>query len=425
MWLALALPAEAAVELGQIAPPGTGGQNTNQVIYMQQVAAGNSYTVPLGGGVITSWAHRGNPTGGLQKLKVFRYTNSGDVYTVIGESQLEGSNPGEVTRFSTRIRVQSGDRLGLWSGTQGNAMTFSGPSSLVRTGPNDIAVNNNINFATFGSGNQDTRLNVTAVVEPDTDADGFGDESQDDDDGDGVFRAADNCPTANADQADADRDGAGDACDGDDDNDETADGSDNCRVVANADQANADADAAGDACDDDDDNDGNADASDNCRVVANPDQADADADGAGDPCDALIDVPGKPVVRTLELDDTSFRASRKGSSVAAAAGSRVTFVLSEPALTTFRVERGQVGRKVGGKCGKATAKNRSRPRCTRYVRLSGAFSLPGKLGTNGFVFTGRLRDRALSPGSYRLAAAALDGAGNRSSTKRAAFRIVR
>ena len=59
---------------------------------------------------------------------------------------------------------------------------------------------------------------INADVEPDADADGYGDETQD------------NCAgAANAAQADTDHDGAGDACDPDDDADGVPDTTDACR----------------------------------------------------------------------------------------------------------------------------------------------------------------------------------------------------
>ena len=61
---------------------------------------------------------------------------------------------------------------------------------------------------------------VSADIEPDADADGYGDETQD------------NCPgVANNDQADTDHDGQGDACDDDDDNDGIRDIEDLCRTI--------------------------------------------------------------------------------------------------------------------------------------------------------------------------------------------------
>jgi hypothetical protein len=155
-------------------------------------------------------------------------------------------------------------------------------------------------------------------VEPDVDADGYGDETQDalpadpsehedtdddgignnadgDDDNDGISDDPDNCQTvANLSQADTDSDGAGDACDVDDDADGRPDAFDNCSVVANPDQSNLDGDPLGDACDPDNDNDGAADAGDNCPAVMNAEQANADGDGEGDACDLDDDNDGKP-----------------------------------------------------------------------------------------------------------------------------------
>jgi hypothetical protein len=59
------------------------------------------------------------------------------------------------------------------------------------------------------------------------------------------------------------------------------------------------------------------------------------------------------------------------------------------------------------------------------VTLSGSFTHRGTTGKNRFRFSGRLRGRKLPPGRYRLRAVATDPAGNKSSTKRRAFRIVR
>ena len=57
--------------------------------------------------------------------------------------------------------------------------------------------------------------------------------------------------------------------------------------------------------------------------------------------------------------------------------------------------------------------------------MRGNFTDAGVAGANRFRFSGRLRNRALARASYRLVARATDAAGNRSTVKRAAFRIVK
>jgi bacillolysin len=131
-----------------------------------------------------------------------------------------------------------------------------------------------------------------------------------------------------------------------------------------------------------------------------------------------------PSLTTPRLASTAFRAARSGPSVAATVGTRVSYSLSEAATTRFGVERATAGRKLGGRCVRPTSRNRNRPRCTRWVRLRGSFSHPGKVGSNDFRFRGRLAGRTLRPRRYRLVAAPTDAAGNVGARRRAAFRIL-
>jgi DNA-binding beta-propeller fold protein YncE len=124
----------------------------------------------------------------------------------------------------------------------------------------------------------------------------------------------------------------------------------------------------------------------------------------------------------------ALRAAPRGGSVlrpATAVGGRVRYALSEPATTTFTVEKKTVGRRSGRRCVKATRRNRKARRCTLYARQRGSFTHKGAAGANAFKFSGRLRNRKLAVASYRLVAVAADAAGNKSSAKRRAFRVVR
>lgn len=153
--------------------------------------------------------------------------------------------------------------------------------------------------------------------------------------------------------------------------------------------------------------------------------------GGGTPPPAITPPGGnptdttKPVFGSLSLSATVFRAAASGPSVSSPVGTRVSYKLSEKAVVRFRVERALRGRRVGGRCVRPTRANRSKPRCTRYRTLRGAFSHRGKAGTNNFKFSGRLRGSKLKPGRYRLRSVATDAAGNRSARKRVRFRIAR
>ena len=124
--------------------------------------------------------------------------------------------------------------------------------------------------------------------------------------------------------------------------------------------------------------------------------------------------PQAPAAPALELSALKLRPSRfhvKGVR-ASRRGTRIRYSLSEAATTRFRIERKRTVRR-GGR------------RIARFVKLRGSFSHRDRAGANSVRFRGKLRGRALKPGRYRLVAVARDAAGASSSTRRAAFRILR
>lgn len=138
---------------------------------------------------------------------------------------------------------------------------------------------------------------------------------------------------------------------------------------------------------------------------------------------------GAPPARmdSFELALARFRAAARGGSARVAArprtakvGTKVTYKLSAAATVKFTVERRRAGRKVGAKCQKPTRKNRKRKKCN--LPLKGSFTHQGKQGTNRFLFTGRLRNRKLNPGSYNLVAQPV---GSTAKARRDNFTIVR
>ncbi len=125
---------------------------------------------PPAGGVITSWS---SSLTGTVEFATFR----GSATTWTRVSGATGVVPGTLTSFPVRIPVLPGDRLGLIlppGSTPGCAFqtTVVGDSMIVAA---DAPLGMPTPYAIAGP----YRVNVSAVVEPDADGDGYGDETQD------------------------------------------------------------------------------------------------------------------------------------------------------------------------------------------------------------------------------------------------------
>lgn len=133
-----------------------------------------------------------------------------------------------------------------------------------------------------------------------------------------------------------------------------------------------------------------------------------------------------PTLSRLAVRPRRFRvvSRRRARARRSPAGTRFAYRLSEDARVTFIVQRRASGRRGRGRCRRPSRGNRSRRRCVRWVRVA-RLSQAGEAGANRRRFTGRVRRRALRPGRRRVTVSARDAAGNRSRTRRAAFRIVR
>jgi hypothetical protein len=180
--LAAPSTAGAAVSLGQTGAPNLscGGQ-----FYLIQSATDGppSYAVPPGPyGVITSWSVEGNSGEegpGTGRLFVWRPTAAPNQFVYVDSTDPEIFVAGIVRTFAARIPVQVGDVLGMLA-----------PQPCLLGGPGQ-PVGDQVRF--FGSttepmkGSTQTttgllsgdRILIAASVEPDSDRDGFGDETQD------------------------------------------------------------------------------------------------------------------------------------------------------------------------------------------------------------------------------------------------------
>jgi hypothetical protein len=170
-----AAPAGAATQLGQtFAPP---DPCSGPVTGFQTTSPGSSYTVPSPG-VITSWRFQADAAPPHLKLKVGRALG-GNQFTIVGESALEAPAASGVNTFQTRVPVRAGDLLGFFISDTGNCVnvfTASGFLFQQLLGP-DPAPGTTATYEPEAAG----QFDLAAVLEPDCDNDGLGDESQDSD----------------------------------------------------------------------------------------------------------------------------------------------------------------------------------------------------------------------------------------------------
>jgi hypothetical protein len=140
--------------------------------------------------VITAWkVNSAFPSPVFERMAAFRPTAAGS-FQVVGESNEETVNQGANT-FVTRIPVQAGDRFGpvgievdspvyCFTGSEGDkAWFYSGSVGLGSS-------------HTFAPQTQ-LRVALVAVIEPDKDGDGYGDETQDKCPQGGAYQGP--CPT--------------------------------------------------------------------------------------------------------------------------------------------------------------------------------------------------------------------------------------
>lgn len=145
-----------------------------------------------------------------------------------------------------------------------------------------------------------------------------------------------------------------------------------------------------------------------------PDGVSTQTTGTGTPGSTNSADRTRPTLSRLRFSRAAFKAA-----------TRVSFSVSEVSSVKFTVKRRVTGRKVGKKCAPAKRSNRKKKACARYLKVRGSFSVSGKAGRNAFTFRGRVGGKALKAGRYRLDGRATDRAGNRSSVRRAAFKVAR
>jgi hypothetical protein len=130
-----------------------------------------------------------------------------------------------------------------------------------------------------------------------------------------------------------------------------------------------------------------------------------------------------PVLSGLQQTNARWllRKAKRGSKLPV--GTTFRFRLDRAAQVRFAVSQIVAGRRVNGRCVKATKANRRKPRCDR-AQAAGTLNVAGKAGANSVAFRGSIRGRGLQPGRYRVLVTALAD-GKHSTAKSLRFTIVR
>jgi hypothetical protein len=171
--------AGAATTIGQTGAPYAGSCATGQSVIQGTLGGGAPYSVPAGGGVITSWQHVGySSPGGSGRMQVWKPPAAGSVHTLVARTDAVDFTAGQLVSYPARIPVSGGEVLGIQnvSGAGCGIATGGGGYSIRRYSGPEPAVGGpaDFNAETFNA-----KVNVSASLETDADKDGFGDETQD------------------------------------------------------------------------------------------------------------------------------------------------------------------------------------------------------------------------------------------------------
>lgn len=170
-----ATSASASTEVGNTCPVDVGRENATELQLSKAAGSATPIAVPAAG-VVTSWKVTLPPTEAVlvQKMRVFRPTGNPNEFTAVAETPYEVLPPGS-NIIATRIAVQSGDRIGAYGPFGTVTCLTANPDDVMGTYTGNALVGETHTFAT-STGEQ---VAISAVVEPDGDGDGYGDETQD------------------------------------------------------------------------------------------------------------------------------------------------------------------------------------------------------------------------------------------------------
>jgi hypothetical protein len=169
--------ATGAVTMGQTGPP-VNCQDNRPWIPVSNLAR---YTAPSNG-VLTSWSTFGSATAGRTLELMVLQPQGGNIHSATQKDIVRPIATGVLNTYQIRLPIRQGEILGLFApaaqpgGFASCAFGVGGAQLRTSMTLGEPALNAPLDYNDPRGG---AEPNVSAVLEPDTDCDGFGDESQD------------------------------------------------------------------------------------------------------------------------------------------------------------------------------------------------------------------------------------------------------
>jgi streptogramin lyase len=139
---------------------------------------------------------------------------------------------------------------------------------------------------------------------------------------------------------------------------------------------------------------------------------------------------GVPQVSNVLVRPDRFIAGPQATAVAAAkkpargpVGTTFTVMLSKDATAKLVIEQALPGRKTRTSCARPSRRNRKAKKCTRYKKR-GTLTRTGLKGENAVPFSGRVGQKRLPSGKYRVGISATDSLGQTGLPQYATFTIL-
>jgi hypothetical protein len=163
-----AVPAGAAVTLGQLAPtppsPDCSATPPPGVDHLQPSITGGNLYIARQAGTITSWSTRSSGGGATYVFKIFRRTSDPDVFQVTAHGPSRTLTSG-INTVPVSIAVRSGDMIGINESGGANSCTFPQPGDGVLTRGGSLSDGASGTFAPQNN----VRLNLSASLVPSND----------------------------------------------------------------------------------------------------------------------------------------------------------------------------------------------------------------------------------------------------------------